>query len=76
MPRKKVRKTTRGNFNAEQMKTAVEDVLQKNMSVRASAKANNVDRTTLARYIKDAKDEDGTYTTVSFKKSFVTTQVI
>ena len=76
MPRKKVRKTTRGNFNAEQMKSAVEDVLQKNMSVRASAKANNVDGTTLAKYTKDAKDENGTYTTVSFKKFFVTTQVI
>ena len=29
MPRKKVRKTTRGNFNAEQMKSAVEDVFQR-----------------------------------------------
>ena len=30
------------------------------MFVRASAKANNVDRTTLSRYTKDAKDEEGT----------------
>ena len=78
MPRKKVPKSNRANFNAEQMKSAVEDVLMKKMSVRASAKANNVDRTTLTRYVKDAKDEYGNYkpTPVFFLKLFVTTQVI
>ena len=38
MPRNKARKTNRGIFSADMMKKAVEDVLQKDKSVRSSAK--------------------------------------
>ena len=75
MPRKKVKKTNHANFTADEMKNAVEDVLQKKMSVRASAKANGVDRTTLSKYLKDAKANEKTSTSTSLKKNFVTTQV-
>ena len=57
------------------MKKAVEDVLRKHKSVRSSAKLNSVDRMTLTKYLRDVKDENDSYTTISFKKSFVTTQV-
>ena len=75
MPRNKARKTNRGNFSADMMKKAVEDVLQKHMSVQSSAKLNGVDRTTLTRYLREFKDEDDSHTTMTFKKSFVKTQV-
>ena len=68
MPSKK-----KGQFLPGEMKLAVEDVLKHKKSIRKAAKENNVDRTTLARYIKDAK-KDGVQNT-TFKKSFVTTQV-
>ena len=75
MPRNKARKTDRGNFSADQMKKAVEDVVEKHKSVRSSAKLNGVDRMTLTRYLRDVKDEDDSHTTMTFQKSFVTTQV-
>ena len=75
MPRQKDRKTDRANFTADEMKNAVEDVLRKKLSVRASAKANGVDRMTLTRYVKDTRDNGENFTLTSFKKHFVTTQV-
>ena len=75
MPRNKACKTNRGNFSADMMKKAVEDVLQKHKSVRSLAKLNGVDRMTLTRYLRDVKDEDVSHTTMTFKKSFVITQV-
>ena len=75
MPRQKVRKTNRANSTADEMKNAVEDVLRRKLSVRASAKANGVDRMTLTRYVKDTKANGKTFTLTSFKKHFVTTQV-
>ena len=75
MPRQKVQKTNRANFTADEMKNAVEDVLRRKLSVRASAKANGVDRMTLTRYVKDTKANGETFTLTSFKKHFVTTQV-
>ena len=68
MPSKK-----KGQFLPGEMKLAVEDVLKHKKSIRKAAIENNVDRTTFARYIKDAK-KDGVQNT-TFKKSFVTTQV-
>ena len=38
IPQNKARKTNRGNFSADTMKKAVEDVLQKHKFVRSSAK--------------------------------------
>ena len=71
----KARKTNRGNFSADMMKKAVEDVLEKHKSVRSSAKLNGVDRMTLTRYLRDVKDEDDSHTTMTFKQLFVATQV-
>ena len=69
MPSKK-----KGQFLPGETKLAVEDVLKHKKSVRKAAKENNVDRTTLARYIKDAK-KDGVQNT-TFKKSFVTLKLV
>ena len=75
MPRDKARKTNRGNFSADMMKKAVENVVEKHKSVRSSAKLMGVDRMTLTRYLRDVKDEDDSHTTMTFKKLFVTTPV-
>lgn len=73
MPWKHVKKSRRGNFNATDMEKAVKDVLKNHQSIRYAAKINNVDRTTLSRYIKEAKEKETLDT--NFTKSFTTTQV-
>ena len=75
MPQNKARKTNQGNFSTDEMKKAVEDVLQKQKSVRLFATLNGVDRMTSTKYLRDIKDKDDSHTTITFKKSFVTTQV-
>lgn len=66
-------KKKKGQFVEIEMKNAVKEVLDDGKSIRKAAKENNVDRTTLSRYIKDSKT-NGIENT-KFKKSFVTTQV-
>ena len=75
MPLIKSRKTNRGNFSADMMKKAIEDVQQKPKSVRSSAKLNGLDRMTLTKYLIDVIDEDDSHTMTTLKKSGVTTQV-
>ena len=63
----------KGQFLEIEMKNAAQEVLQNGLSIRKAAKENNVDRTTLPRYLKDFK-KNGVQHTI-WKKSFVTTQV-
>jgi len=50
--RNRVRKTDRGRYSREQMQIAVAAVLQSELSIRESARVNNVNYKTLGRYVK------------------------
>uniref|UniRef100_H2YFC2 DDE-1 domain-containing protein n=1 Tax=Ciona savignyi TaxID=51511 RepID=H2YFC2_CIOSA len=60
-------------FEAIEMERAVHDVVHSTKSVRSAARENNVDRTTLSRYVRDVRTKgiEG----FQFKQSFVTKQV-
>jgi len=76
MPRNKERKTNRSLFTAELMKRAVQEVIDNKNAVRAVAKDLSLSRATLARYVMDARTAEERGTTVNFKKTHVTKQVI
>ena len=76
MPRNKERKTNRSLFTAQQMERADEAVVDKKKLVRAVAKDVGLSRATLARYVMDARTTKARRTTVNFKKTHVTKQVI
>ena len=50
--RNRVRKTDTGRYSREQMQIAVAAVLQSELSIRESARVNNVNYKTLGRYVK------------------------
>ena len=76
MPRNKERKINRSLFTAQQMERAVEEVVDKKKTVRAVAKDVGLSRATLARYVMDARTAEERGTTVNFKKTHATKQVI
>ena len=61
MPRNKKRKTDRGVFSADVMKTAVKEVLEQKRAVRTVAKEFGLSRATLSRYVDDTRKRRGKY---------------
>jgi len=55
MPNFKVRTTSRGEWSEENMKRAIQDVLDREMSERAAAKSYEVPRTSLQDRVKAVK---------------------
>ena len=70
MPRNKKRKTDRGVFSADVMKTAVKEVLEQKRAVRTVAKEFGLSRATLSRYVDDAKESG--VGNISYKKTHAT----
>lgn len=73
MPRFKEKKSNRGVFTPETMERAVNDVIQNKRSILAVAKEYGINRMTLSRYVKDAKNTNKNV--ICFKKSHSTKQV-
>ena len=55
MPTFKKSKNKKGLFTKEELSLALKAVLENNSSIRKAAKENNMDRTTLSRYVREAK---------------------
>ena len=75
MPRNKNRKTDRALFTADTIKKAVEEVLNQNRVVR-DVKDLGFSRDTITRYIRHAHEARNLSSTINYKKSHVTKQVV
>ena len=76
MPRNKNSKTDRALFTADTMKRAVEEVLNQNRAVRDVAKYLGLSRATITRYVRHAHEARNLGSTINYKKTHVTKQVV
>lgn len=72
MPTFKKSQGRNGLFSEQSLRNAVKDVTENKLSVREAAKVYNINRTTLGRYCRQAKEEGNILLP---KKSMTSTQV-
>lgn len=75
MSRGRKRKSEKGLFSAESMKSAVQDVIKHKLSLRKAAEKNNVKHQTLARYVRKTRNSEGNEENVSYRPHYDTRRV-